>query len=331
MITIPKTLLYVEKDKLFSCTVQNYLERRGYAVIVADTVRAGILAVRDNVRINLVIAGIDNRNSSEMLRFSRKIRSENKLPVVFFAGDCEDTVFMEMANATIYGYALKYCSVRGLDPALEMAFKLYDSCGRDESGHGRSDTAETRLLLEKIAELAALAEASCKAKSDFMAMMRHELRTPMNGVIGMADLLMETRLSREQRQYAKILRSSAGSLLDILNDILDFSVMESGTMKLEILDFHLRVVVEDTVDILAVKAHEKGLNLVCKIDPGVFVHLRGDAGRLRQILINLIGDAIKFTPKGSVTVLVSLDEETATRVKVRFTVIDTGIGISADR
>jgi len=193
---------------------------------------------------------------------------------------------------------------------------------RDVTQHKRSEEA-LRLAREA-------AEAASLAKSSFLARMSHEIRTPMNGVLGMTELLLETGLTSTQRKYAETVQRSGKNLLDIINDLLDFSKIEAGKLELENVDMDLRQTLEDVVDLLAERAHVKGLELACGIPADLVTHVRGDPLRLGQILTNLVGNAIKFTEQGSVVIRVASVEETAKNVTMRFEVSDTGAGIGLE-
>ncbi len=191
------------------------------------------------------------------------------------------------------------------------------------------DVTERRKT-EALEQEKSAAEYANKAKSDFLANMNHEIRTPLNAIIGLTELLVETDLSDRQKEDLNVVLSAAHSLLNVINDILDFSKIEAGKLELETTNFNLRSLVEDSIKIVATKAHEKGLALESWIDPEVPVMVAGDPFRLRQILLNLVGNAIKFTDSGSITTRVTCREQKDRSAEFFITVADTGIGIAAE-
>jgi PAS domain S-box-containing protein len=225
----------------------------------------------------------------------------------------------ELFNRTKDGRA--YTELAHIAPVMDEKNQIIHFVAVKEDVTASNETALALLNAKQTAEHANA------AKGEFLATMSHEIRTPMNGVIGMTGLLLNTDLTEEQRRYAEIVRTCADSLLVLINDILDFSKIEAGKLDLESVDFELDTLLHETATMMAERIHKKGLAFISSVTPGTPCLLRGDSGRLRQMLINLIGNAFKFTSQGEIVVRVSLQSETAESVVLHFSVRDTGLGI----
>ncbi|MGC4036102.1 MAG: response regulator [Chitinophagaceae bacterium] len=207
--------------------------------------------------------------------------------------------------------------------------KLEQEANRQHNKGGNEEALKIAYLIAEKARQRA--DDANRAKSAFLATMSHEIRTPMNGVIGMASLLAETNLTDEQREYARTITNSGEALLNVINDILDFSKIEAGNMEIEATNFDLRNCIEEVFDVFANKTGKAGIDLVYEIDPNVPVHIVGDSLRLRQILMNLVGNGIKFTEEGEIFVAVKITKSNEDNLELTFSVRDTGIGIPPDK
>lgn len=294
--------------------------------------------VFENSAVGLFVVSHDNKMVSWNREVERLAGFETDklylmdLPRLFSQNDWQiiDSVYRKQKRSNYFETKLLRGDGGSVD--VEVAFSCLNDEGDGRPGYmGIIRDVSERKRIEAEQKARRAAESSSKAKSDFLASMSHEIRTPMNGVLGLLELLMDMELTGEQYEYIRAAKNSASSLLKLLNNVLDFSKIEAGKLDLESVHFSLRDLVGDTVSTMAARAQSKGLELNCDIRPEVPNALIGDSERLRQVIINLVGNAIKFTERGEILIQIDLIRFTGNRAQLSFKVADTGIGVPASK
>jgi len=313
MPTPVHTVLLIDDNTITRTLLVSILEKADYKVVISCCAEETLKKLRtltpDIILLDVMMPGMNG------FSFCRKLKKDPKyqdIPVIFLTSLSQQTDIVKGFDAGGQDYIIKPFNQQELLARVRTHIHLHDT------------------LLEN-KRLSRLALDASRSKSEFLASMSHEIRTPLNSIIGMAEVLADTTLSEEQREYVRIFRSAGENLLEIINDILDLSKIEAGQTELETIDFDLPALMESVTTMVSLRASEQETTISTRIDGDVPFYLNGDPTRLRQILLNLVGNAVKFTHKGHVEITVATPAANGTEQKLLFTIKDNGIGIPADK